>query len=220
MSDDPGFEGLDDDLESFGRTAGGTRVVIGALEAEMRAMQQSAKETNRQVGALSKGLSGSLKKSFEGLIFDGMKASDALKGVARSIVGSTYDAAMKPLSKDVSGLFAGGVGNLMKGLLPFENGAPFSQGRVLPFAQGGIVSGPTAFPMRGATGLMGEAGPEAIMPLARGADGQLGVRSGGGARAVNVTMNIQTPDVSGFQRSQSQIAAQMSRALSRGQRNR
>jgi phage-related minor tail protein len=45
---------------------------------------------------------------------------------------------------------------------------------------------------------MGEAGPEAIMPLARGADGKLGVRGGGGG-TVNVMMNIQTPDARGAQ---------------------
>jgi len=73
--------------------------------------------------------------------------------------------------------------------------------------------------MRSGRGLMGEAGPEAIMPLARGPDGKLGVQAGGG-RSVNVVMNISTPDVQGFQRSQSQVAAQVSRALSRGQRNR
>ena len=67
---------------------------------------------------------------------------------------------------------------------------------------------------------MGEAGPEAIMPLARGADGRLGVQAGGGGRSVTVVMNITTPDVQGFQRSQGQIAAQAQRALSRGQRNR
>jgi len=74
--------------------------------------------------------------------------------------------------------------------------------------------------MRGATGLMGEAGPEAIMPLRRGADGRLGVAAAGGAaRPVNVTINVSTPDVAGFQRSQSQIAAQLGRALARGDRN-
>ncbi|MDN5786017.1 phage tail tape measure protein, partial [Pseudorhodobacter sp.] len=81
------------------------------------------------------------------------------------------------------------------------------------------VSSPTNFAMRGGTGLMGEAGPEAIMPLARGLDGRLGVQAGGG-RDVTVVMNISTPDVAGFQRSQSQIAAQAQRALARGQRNR
>ncbi|MEO1025805.1 MAG: phage tail tape measure protein, partial [Pseudomonadota bacterium] len=75
-------------------------------------------------------------------------------------------------------------------------------------------------PMRGGTGLMGEAGPEAIMPLSRGADGKLGVRSEGGGRPVQIVMNIQTQDAQSFQRSQSQIAAQMDRALSRSIRNR
>ncbi|HSF91520.1 MAG TPA: phage tail tape measure protein, partial [Paracoccaceae bacterium] len=47
---------------------------------------------------------------------------------------------------------------------------------------------------------------------------KLGVR-GGGASAVHVTMNIQTPDVAGFQRSRSQIAASMQRAMQSGSRN-
>jgi phage-related minor tail protein len=74
--------------------------------------------------------------------------------------------------------------------------------------------------MRGGTGLMGEAGPEAIMPLTRGADGRLGVRAEGPGRPVTVVMNVSTPDVAGFQRSQSQLAAQVTRALGRGQRTR
>lgn len=66
---------------------------------------------------------------------------------------------------------------------------------------------------------MGEAGPEAIMPLARGSDGRLGVRGAGGGGMVNVTMNITSPDVAGFQRSRGQVAAEMSRAIQRGRRN-
>ena len=69
---------------------------------------------------------------------------------------------------------------MISGILPFADGAAFSQGRVMPFARGGVVTAPTQFPMRGGTGLMGEAGPEAILPLSRGADGSLGVRSQGG----------------------------------------
>jgi phage-related minor tail protein len=72
----------------------------------------------------------------------------------------------------------------------------------------------------GGTGLMGEAGPEAIMPLARGADGKLGVQARGGGGDVNVVMNVTTPDVAGFRRSQSQIAAQLGRVIGRGARNR
>ena len=88
---------------------------------------------------------------------------------------------------------------------------------MLPFADGGVVNSPVLFPMRGGTGLMGEAGPEAIMPLARGADGKLGVRGGGSS--TNVTVNISTPDIQSFAQSQSQIAAMMQQAISRGSRN-
>jgi tape measure domain-containing protein len=59
--------------------------------------------------------------------------------------------------------------------LGFANGAAFAQNGIQPFARGGIVSQPTLFPFAKGTGLMGEAGPEAIMPLKRGADGKLGV---------------------------------------------
>jgi lambda family phage tail tape measure protein len=58
-----------------------------------------------------------------------------------------------------------------------------------PFARGGIVNGPTLFPFAKGIGLMGEAGPEAIMPLRRGRDGNLGVMSSGGG-TTNVVVNV------------------------------
>lgn len=60
------------------------------------------------------------------------------------------------------------------------SGGVFSHGALVPFAAGGVVGGPTFFPMAGGqTGLMGEAGPEAVMPLARLSSGKLGVESTG-----------------------------------------
>ena len=188
--------------------------MAAGFEAELRRIGGTLASTGQDVAMLERGLSKGLRRAFDGLAFDGLKLSDALEGIARSMIRSTYSAAVKPVTDHVGGLIAQGLGEL----LPFADGAPFSQGRVMPFAKGGVVSGPVAFPMRGGTGLMGEAGPEAILPLARGPDGRLGVRGGGGA--VNVVMNITTPDVQGFRRSQGQIAAQMGRALARGHRNR
>jgi hypothetical protein len=66
----------------------------------------------------------------------------------------------------------------IKAFLFQANGGVHSRGNVVPFANGGVVNGPTLFPMSGGTGLMGEAGPEAIMPLKRGKDGKLGVAGG------------------------------------------
>jgi phage-related minor tail protein len=61
---------------------------------------------------------------------------------------------------------------------------------VVPFARGGVVGSPTMFPMAGGrTGLMGEAGPEAIMPLKRGKDGKLGVQAAGGGN-VSIVQNF------------------------------
>ena len=200
------IEGLEAAMASAGDMA-------GALKDGMQEVETAMRITSEHTKVLEKGLSRGLRNAFDGVVFDGMRASDALSTVARSIVNTAYSAAIRPVTKSLGGALASAVTGL------FADGAAFSQGRVTPFATGGVVSGPTTFPMRGGLGLMGEAGPEAIMPLARGADGRLGVRSAGGGQPVQVVMNISTPDAASFQRSQSQIAAQMSRALGRAQRN-
>lgn len=210
---------MQEQLQALEAQLGSSVSMVAAFDGELARMRETMVFTGREVNTLSNGISGGLRKAFDGLIFDGMKLNDALKTVANTIVDSIYSIAIKPVTGALGGLLAQGVGGLMGAGMPFANGGAFSQGRVMPFAKGGVVSSPTGFPMRGGMGLMGEAGPEAIMPLTRGPDGRLGVQAGGG-RAVNVVMNITTPDIQGFQRSQSQVAAQVSRALARGQRNR
>jgi hypothetical protein len=58
----------------------------------------------------------------------------------------------------------------------WAKGGAFSGGNVIPFASGDVINSPHFFPMANGMGLMGESGPEAIMPLSRGRDGKLGVR--------------------------------------------
>ncbi len=210
---------MQEQLQALEAQLGSSVSMVAAFDGELSRMRETMIFTGREVNTLSNGISGGLRKAFDGLIFDGMKLNDALKTVANTIVDQVYSIAIKPVTGALGGLLAQGVAGVMGAGMPFANGGAFSQGKVMPFAKGGVVSSPTGFPMRGGMGLMGEAGPEAIMPLTRGPDGRLGVQAGGG-RAVNVVMNITTPDVQGFQRSQSQVAAQVSRALSRGQRNR
>ncbi|RBP95595.1 lambda family phage tail tape measure protein [Rhodobacter sp. 140A] len=204
------------DLE---RNLGGAEAVAASFGGELLRMRESMVYTGREVSTLSSSIGRGLRRAFDGLIFDGMKLSDALSEVAQTISASAYSVALRPVQNALGSAIAEGVNGLLSGLLPFANGAAFSQGQVMPFAKGGVVSSPVSFPMRGGAGLMGEAGPEAILPLARGADGRLGVQAGGGGRTVSVVMNVTTPDVAGFARSQSQIAAQINRALARGSRN-
>jgi lambda family phage tail tape measure protein len=71
---------------------------------------------------------------------------------------------------------------------PSANGNVFAANGIVPYAMGGIVDRPTLFPFAKGIGLMGEAGPEAILPLQRGANGKLGVAGGGGT--TNVVINV------------------------------
>lgn len=216
------IEGLDafsDDVEQLEQALGDVSGMTGAFTMQLQAMRGALGQTNSDLAGLQRGFSSGLRRAFDGLILDGKSLSDTLSSLSRSMIDTAYSAALRPITNQIGGIMSQGFDALVAGMSPFAKGAPFSQGRVMPFAKGGVLSGPVSFPMRGGTGLMGEAGPEAIMPLTRGADGRLGVQAQGGG-SVHVTMHVSTPDVAGFQRSQSQIAAQMARALGRGQRNR
>lgn len=166
---------------------------IERLGLETEVLKTQMAELDR----LAQGLGSRLATAFSGAALQGRNLQDVLKGLALSISRMALSAALKPLGAAIGSAI----------------------GKVTPFADGGVVNSPVLFPMRGgATGLMGEAGPEAIMPLARGPDGKLGVR-GGGAGKVSVTVNIATPDAAGFRQSQGQVAALITRAVARGHRN-
>jgi phage-related minor tail protein len=53
-----------------------------------------------------------------------------------------------------------------------------------------VVDSATPFSSGGKLGVLGEAGPEAIMPLARGSDGKLGIKSSGGGNVININTSI------------------------------
>jgi len=101
----------------------------------------------------------------------------------------------------IGSIFGSGGGGGGGSGFTYAHGAAFHHGNVVPFASGGMVTSPTMFPMSGGRrGVMGEAGPEAIMPLRRGSDGKLGVQMhGGGAANENTTVIVnQTVHVGEF----------------------
>lgn len=210
---------LESQLAGLEGSLTGLEGVTAAFRRELDGVGGSLKDAGREATGMSRSVTTSLSRAFDGLVFDGKRLSEVFSGIGRSLSSAVLNQALAPVQNSVGSAVSGGLQSILGGLSPFANGAAFSGGRVAAFARGGVVDGPTRFPMRGATGLMGEAGPEAIMPLARGADGKLGVRGGAGGGSVHVTMNISTPDAAGFQRSQSQIAADMNRAIQRGRRN-
>lgn len=213
-------ERVEERLEQLDEAFDQTGAVAEQFQAELRKMQVTMSDAGREVQAMTTVINRGFRSAIDGMVFDGDRLSDALKNIGKSLLDAAYSAAVKPVTSHVSGLVASGLEQMITGGTAFKDGGSFTQGRVQPFARGGVVNGPTYFPMRGGLGLMGEAGPEAIMPLSRGADGSLGVRTQGGGRPVQVTMNVTTPDAGSFARSRTQIAATISRAIERGQRAR
>ncbi|MBX9759150.1 MAG: phage tail tape measure protein [Beijerinckiaceae bacterium] len=156
-------------------------------------------------------MSRTLTRAFSSAVVGGKSLEDTLKGVALSLSKVALDAAMKPLQQGLSSA----IGSTLSSLSG-QGGAAVP---VTAFADGGVVARPTFFGSGGGLGLMGERGAEAIMPLARGPDGRLGVASNGaGARAPVVNVTINTPDAESFRRSQVQVSAALARAVMRGHR--
>lgn len=140
---------------------------------------------------LSDFVSGSLN-SFDDLRKGiGSILSDIAGQIAKFVIQQQL---IKPLLDSIFGSSGPSSGGLvMGGLLSNAHGNAFAEGRVAMFAKGGVVNQATAFPMRGGTGVMGEAGPEAVMPLRRLSNGDLGVQymgGSGGATQLNYSPNF------------------------------
>ena len=168
---------------------------------EINANTEQLRKDLAEVSAITERFGRKLSGAFLDATVKGKDLGSVLRSLALSLSKMTLDRALKPIDK----LF----GQALSGL---------TSSTITPFAKGGVLNGPAVFPMGNGMGLAGEAGPEAIMPLTRGADGRLGVASAGGS-SINITFNVATNDVDSFKRSESQITALLNRAVSRGRRN-
>lgn len=144
-------------------------------------------------------------------IADGYTLDRVLRQAALSIANSALRSGLQPLA----GLVGQGANAALGGLAQAAT-------KVVPFAEGGVIGAPTAFGMGGGRiGLMGEAGREAVLPLARGTDGRLGVAlegAGGGGGSTTINVSIAATDAESFQRSEAQVTAILARAVARGRR--
>jgi phage-related minor tail protein len=159
----------------------------------------------KRIGELADGVGRSLTNAFRGAIIDGKSLQGVLSDVGKAFSDIALRAALKPLGT----LISSAVDSLFKATDP-------ALGGVTAFAKGGVVATPSFFPTGGGLGVAGEAGPEAIMPLSRGADGRLGLAGGG--QGVNVTFNVTANDARSFAASEAEISAMLLRAVKRGTR--
>ena len=117
-------------------------------------------------------------------IVDGTSSiEDAFKAMLANIIREVYQQYVAKGAADWAG-------NAIVSLFSAKGNA-FGAGGVKMFANGGVVDSPTLFNYSGGTGMMGEAGPEAIMPLKRNSQGKLGVQvSGGSSGNVSIQQNF------------------------------
>ncbi|MFP1634083.1 phage tail length tape measure family protein [Zhengella sp. ZM62] len=183
-------------LKEVETAAGGAgKALKGAADKAKDAwdgLRKATDETLQKVRDATNSLGQSIGGIFKGLLDKTMDWKDAALEALKSVL--TYLNQMN-LAKGGSGLFGGGffqslIGGFL-GLSGFAKGGVFGPGGVTAFARGGVVNSPTVFPFKNGTGLMGEAGPEAIMPLKRGPNGALGVQvADGGSRRQSVAVSV------------------------------
>ena len=123
-----------------------------------------------------------LNSAFASVLKGTADLGDALLSFASNVLAKV---AQDLFAKQFAEPIAAGI----KQFIGSADGNVFGPSGFVPFAKGGVVSGPTIFPFANGTGLMGEAGPEAIMPLSRGSDGKLGVVAANGNSAPTITIN-------------------------------
>jgi hypothetical protein len=165
---------------------------------EYRKMAIKAETTLANSNKLVNGFGDALTNAFTGAMLAGKSFGDVMRGLATDIQSAIVKIiVIEPLIRQLklsmvnSGMFAGSAnvdtistaqwqsGNFASGGV--FDGPVGSGSNVIPFAKGGVLSSAKYFPMSNGTGLAGEAGPEAIMPLKRDAQGNLGVAGAGGS---------------------------------------
>ena len=182
-------ESLDATGEAAGRAGGAGRgagqalreaadTARGAWEATAEAVR-AAQERSREIAqGLAQDIVGPIKEALQSGEFTWETFASAISRIAQNLANRLIELAFKPIENALMRAFSGmgGGGGFFASLFGFAKGGAFAGGQDLTaFARGGVVNRPTVFPFSRGIGLMGEAGPEAILPLRRGRDGRLGV---------------------------------------------
>ena len=196
----------DEELNRAAESADRLSGVVDQLTPRMRELQFGAN-----------GFARAMTTAFASSVSGGRQFDDVLKTLALRLSDTALRTALAPITRGlasgISQLFSGLFGGAGAGAVAAAGGA------IKPFAAGGMIGTPTYFPLSsGGLGLAGEAGPEAIMPLSRGADGRLGIATIDRGGAGQVIVNISTPDAASFRGAEVYLTGQIARAVARGQR--
>jgi hypothetical protein len=188
--------------------------VIASAQAALEEYETTVRRIADQTQAwrdVARDLGFTFTSAFEDAIVRGRRLSEVLRGLLQDIARILI---RRTITEPVTGWILGQLG----GIFGSEHGNVFIGGNVVPFARGGIVTTPTIFPLaRGGIGLMGEAGPEAIMPLRRTRGGRLGVEAiGSSVPTVQQTINVTVQGGIGEMDDQQRLAREIGRLARAG----
>ncbi len=186
---------MSDAVES---SSGKIQKVVSGADDKMEDFFKKAEEKANRLKSAAQDFGMTFQSAFENSIIEGEEFSSVLSSLLKDIERIILRVAVTgPLAGTLSGIFSS---------LPFfssAHGNVFSTGRLIPFATGGLITSPVLFPMaNGGTGLAGENGDEAIMPLFRASNGDLGIKSAGGS---GVEINVYAPEGSSVSQSSQMI---------------
>jgi lambda family phage tail tape measure protein len=185
-------------LRRYGTALDGVRAAILRYRADAQnASEVAADFTATALEGVERGLAGLV-----GMVARAETSWDALGKAATSALGTIAEEVARlairtqiiaPLFNALFGgqaIFGGAGAEIAAGAGVggdrLAKGGVIDHGAIKRFATGGVVQRPTLFPMRGGVGLMGEAGPEAVLPLRRNARGELGVQAPPAATVVQI----------------------------------
>jgi phage-related minor tail protein len=159
-----------------------------------------------RIDTLATGVGKTLASSLKSAITDSKSFKSVLADIAESLTDITLKAALEP------------VGTLATSLIEsLFTATDTGLSGVSGFAKGGVLSSPTYFALGQGLGVAGEAGAEAVLPLARGSDGRLGVASTA-ASPISISFNVTTRDAQSFVGAEAELSAMLLRAVKRGTR--
>jgi lambda family phage tail tape measure protein len=198
----------------------------GGAKKALHDYAEEAANTGKQIGdALTNAFKGAEDALVNFCMTGKLNFTDLANSIIKDLIRiAIQKAILGPLSSFLNSIIPGagaaggaGAGTVAPDFLMAAKGAAFDVGSVRKFATGDVFSQPTMFAYGGGNiGIMGEAGPEAIMPLKRGSDGKLGVASSGhGSTTNNVSVSVNVESGNTQIKSNSNQATDLGQAISR-----
>jgi len=176
------FETLDAsqfEPEAWKKKIEAEKAANAAAELALKKQIELTKQLKEAFEKVGKTIKENLVQGVKGLIKGTQTLGETLTNIAHKVSDMLIDMALSSAFENFK----------IPGLSKSAKGNVYAQNGIVPFAKGGIVDSPTIFPFSKGIGLMGEKGPESVMPLRRGKGGRLGVEASGSG-SISVVVNV------------------------------